>query len=497
MKRALLAATVLVPVAGVAAAPARAVVMVEDVITETHTGMTWMQTLQSAVNSAKSVVNEGKMILNQGAQIANQVRQIEHLYNTLNAVRHGNLYAARSLIPELAALGLVDPYDGDVKDMRDLINGATDVALWGNDLAGLARNYRQGWHGYVPSSRDYAGASINAGAAAASAQAVAGGRLVETAGERSRRLADLNRTAAGATADIKDSMDLAARAAIEGGVASQQAAQGVGMLVQQEARREQREVQNAMMARASADTLAESARLAYAQSKSGQVSLFVGSHGRRVAFASPEMQPTTPTGEAAVSPVSATATYTPGAGADAVATMTRNLGDNTVSEAARFGVTAEATAAVCMAESGCRAIGAHGGAGTAAGSFGYTDGTFRENAARAGYGSGAGRTDPTVQAGITASDLSRYARTLQGAGITNPTALDAYGFHMFGPAEGVAVATASADTPLDLALQHTSAQTLANNGLTGKTVGQWRDSVSKRMGGSATAPVLSSPVLKS
>lgn len=466
--------------------PALAVVMVEDVITETNTFGTWLQSIQSAANTAKSVVNEGTMI-------GHQATQIRHLLGTLDSVRHGNLYAVRTLVPELASLGLVNPYDGDVQSMQQLLNGATDVAAWAGNLSGMAQGYRQGWHTYVPTARDYAGAYINAGAAAASAQAVAGARLVEGAGERSRHLDTLNRTA-GTTADVKDATDLAARAAIENGIAIQQVGQGVGLLVQQQARVEQREVQDRMMARASADTLAQSARLAYAQAQAGQVSLFVGAHGRPVAFQVPALSGT----GASVAPVSATATAPYAGGGDAVAAMTRNLGDGTISEAARFGVTAEATAAVCMAESGCKPIGDHGAGGTAAGSFGYTDDTFRENARRAGYDPATGRTDPTVQAGITASDLSRYARTLQGAGITTPTALDAYGFHMFGPGEGVALASASPDTRLGDALQYTSNATLAANKLSpNTTVGQWRQSVANRMGGAANAPILAAPVVKS
>ncbi len=481
---------------GLGARPAAAVVMVEDVITETNTFGTWLQSITSAANTAKSVVNEGVMI-------GHQVTQIRHLLDTLDSVRHGNLYAVRTLVPELASLGLVNPYDGDVRSMQQLLNGATDVAAWAGNLSGLAQGYRQGWHTYVPTARDYAGAYINAGAAAASAQAVAGAKLVEGAGERSRHLDTLNRTA-GTTADIKDATDLVARAAIENGIATQQVAQGVGLLVQQQARVERREVQDRMMGRASADTLARSARLAYAQAQTGEVSLFVGPHGRPVAFSTPAPSPSgeaplRPSGGAAVSPVSATAVGAPYSGdGTAVATMAANLGDGTVTEAARFGVSAEAVAAVCMAESGCRPIGAHGATSTAAGPFGYTSGTVARNAPQAGYDPAVARADGTAQAGVTASDLSRYARTLQGAGIATPTVLDGYGFHMFGPGEGVALASASPDTRLGDALQYTSAATLAANRLSpNTTVGQWRQSVAGRMGGAANAPILVAPVVKS
>ena len=396
-------------------------------------------------------------------------------------------------MPELAALGLVNPYDGDVQSMQQLLNGATDVAAWAGNLSGMAQGYRQGWHTYVPGARDYAGAYINAGAAAASAQAVAGARLVDGAGARSRHLDTLNRTA-GTTADIKDATDLAARAAIENGIATQQVAQGVGLLVQQQARVEQREVQDRMMHRASADTLAQSARLAYAQAQAGQVSLFVGAHGRPVAFQAPALSGS----GASVTPATAATTAFHTGGGDAVAAMTSNLGDGTLAEAAKFGVTAEATAAVCMAESGCRPIAQHGAGSTAAGPFGYTTRTFQANAPAAGYDPVADRVSPAAQAGVTASDLSRYARTLQGAGITTPTALDAYGFHMFGPAEGVALAAASPDTRLGDALQYTSDATLAANRLSpNTTVGQWRQSVAGRMGGAANAPILSATVVKS
>ena len=61
---------------------------------------------------------------------------------------------------------------------------------------------------------------------------------------------------------------------------------------------------------------------------------------------------------------------------------------------------------------------------------------------------------------------------------------------MFGAGNGVAVASATDDTQLSAVLKGTSAATLANNRLTGVTVGQWRQSVSGRMGGAANQQVL-------
>ena len=52
------------------------------------------------------------------------------------------------------------------------------------------------------------------------------------------------------------------------------------------------------------------------------------------------------------------------------------------------------------------------------------------------------------------------------------------------------MAGATDDTPLSAVLKGTSAATLANNRLTGVTVGQWRQSVTARMGGAANQQVL-------
>ena len=84
------------------------------------------------------------------------------------------------------------------------------------------------------------------------------------------------------------------------------------------------------------------------------------------------------------------------------------------------------------------------------------------------------------------------AQTLENAGISNPTVLQVRGGYNFGPQNGVAIAQAPDDAPFSSVVNGLSASTLAANGITpGETVGQWRQSVTAKIGSSASTSALS------
>jgi hypothetical protein len=162
-----------------------------------------------------------------------------------------------------------------------------------------------------------------------------------------------------------------------------------------------------------------------------------------------------------------------------------------------LGVNATALAATCVLESNCQNV---GGSGSITGAFQMTSSTYQSslNAALQADPSLAadivpglaGQSDPATQAIAASEYLKQAAQSLQNNGVSNPTVLDVRGYYNFGPS-GAALATADADATMASVLTNTSAATLAANGITsGETVGQWRASVSSKISGAASAPVL-------
>ena len=492
MKRALLATVAAVGLA----LPVAAVIPVEDILTETNTSLGLVQWVQSTFN-------QGRQLANEATQINNQVRQITHAVETVNAVAHGNLFAARNLVPELANLGLIDPWDGDVQEFQNLVLGAANTADVAGNLVQQAQQARAQWQFYTPDGIGYRAAAINAGVAGAAAQLAAGGRIMEVAGTRSRHVGTLL-AAAGTTRDVKDSMDVAGRLAGETAVSTGQVAQGVGVLVQGQARAEMRQQQDAMAWRASADQLGLDAREALRKARAGQVDLTTGNGVRMIAFnvapmpSNPVMSDTGPAapgmaGEPSGSGGGIVRAASSEQETAALRTMTRNFGSDVSDNARNMGINPNVLGGVCMMESGCRAIGSHSAESgvTASGPWGFTNGTFRETARQAGLDPAAvNKDDPAVQSIVASQYLKNGAQALQRGGISTPTGADAYGYHMWGPRNGLALATADDSTPMAAVLSNMTPATLARNGVSDMTVGRWRQNVINRMQGAGNQPVL-------
>jgi hypothetical protein len=165
------------------------------------------------------------------------------------------------------------------------------------------------------------------------------------------------------------------------------------------------------------------------------------------------------------------------------------------SNAAALGVNPSALAATCVIESGCQNVAASGNS-TVAGAFQMTAGTYNAALASAlaenpALGTDitpgtAGQLDPATESIAAAEYLKQAATTLQNAGISNPTVLDTRGIYNFGPTGGTELATASDSAAMSDVLSQLSSTTLTNNGITpGETVGQWRASVSAKIGDAA------------
>lgn len=195
-------------------------------------------------------------------------------------------------------------------------------------------------------------------------------------------------------------------------------------------------------------------------------------------------------------------TATAGAGdSSALGTMTaQDWGNAAASNASAMGVNPAALAATCVIESGCRNV---SGQGSVSGAFQMTDATYTSDINRAlqanpslvgsAVSGLAGKMDPATQSIAAAQELKTAAQGLQAAGIANPTVLDTRGYYNFGSRYGATLAQASDDqTMAALMPTYTTAQ-LASNGITPTTtVGQWRQSVTSKIGTAASQSVLRS-----
>jgi len=172
--------------------------------------------------------------------------------------------------------------------------------------------------------------------------------------------------------------------------------------------------------------------------------------------------------------------------------------------ASALGVNPDALAATCVMESGCTNVTTTASGSTITGAFQMSNGTYTQAmqealasnptlAASLGDTGLSGQTDPATQAVAAAQYLKDAATSLQSAGISSPTALDARGYYNFGPSNGAKIAQADDSTPMAGLLPNLSPASLASNGISsGETVGQWRASISAKMGSSASAPILTS-----
>jgi len=191
-----------------------------------------------------------------------------------------------------------------------------------------------------------------------------------------------------------------------------------------------------------------------------------------------------------------------GGTSDALNTMLGTpWGAQAAADAQALGVNASAVAATCVLESGCGAnLGS--GSGGAEGVFQMYPAAFNEGlqtalaanpalASQIVQGS-AGMNDPTTEAIAASGYLMQAAQSLGSAGISDTSVLQARGYYNFGPAYGAQLAAAPDNQPIATVLLGMSQSALTANGITaGETVGQWRASVSAKIGNAAGQSVLS------
>ena len=482
---------------------------------------------QLQVTDPPTELNTAANVVQTINQVKNSAIQIQQFYTHLQAIIHGNYYAFGSLVPGLAAMGVVNPVTNLGSELTQMFQGMT---LGSGTVGATAAKYLGQQRLYTPTGQDWQANEINADAAAAAAQYAAASTMLDASQNRIVQLPSLG-TAIGGTHDIKDSMDAANRVGLEQVVQGEHTNQLLGLISLQMAQNNLHAAQREQAWRCSTDALAQDALTSANAAMSGTVQLasagsgmtcptFAGNAGAGLPIASAATGDASTAGvgasgvgdagtesdDAAASSNSASSSSAGGdtssasvpGSSDPMSVMTsKSWGNQVAQDANEMGVNPSSVAAVCVVENNCAPGGAHAGS-TIVGEFQESTAAYNQYSSQAVaqnpdlVSQVVGQNDATSQGIAAAQYLKDNAISLQNnAGIANPTFLQAYGGYQWGPANGIALATANDNTLLSEAMPNISQQTLANNNAVGETVGQWRAAITAKVGSAvANAPVL-------
>ena len=435
---------------------------------------------------AKEVIAAGKRV----EMVNNQIIQIQNLVATLNAVSHGNVAALADLSPELGGFGLTSPLGSDSAGLVSALGG-----LGGSVMAtgALAQQMMSTDNFYLPQPGDFRAVAMNQAAAALAQQRALASLALDS---NTRRLASLTnlRNQLGSTADVKAATDATARLAGEQATAQAQTNQLLAAQMLQATQTGTSKAREEQAWRCSAENFVQEAQAAADAANAGMVVLVSTSSSRVTCATGPAPTETLPAGGGGGG--GGGATVTAAGGSTALDTMmAQSWGQTAASNATALGVNPSALAATCVLESGCSAN--VGGTGTISGAFQMSNGTYAETVAAvrasnpdlaAQIGS---KNDPASQSIAAAQYLKQGAVALQRADIANPTTLDVRGYYQFGPANAASIARAPDNQLMASTLTGLPSSALAGNNITSTTtVGQWRQTVSAKIGDAASQPVL-------
>lgn len=194
-------------------------------------------------------------------------------------------------------------------------------------------------------------------------------------------------------------------------------------------------------------------------------------------------------------PTTAGETGNDGTSSAALDTMlSQSWGAAAEANAQSLGVNGTALAATCVIESNCQNV---GGTGTINGAFQMSDATYTAAMAAALQQNPnlatnivpglAGKLDPATQSIAAAEYELQGAQYLQAHNVANPTVLDVRGYYNFGPGNAAAIANADASELMSAQISGLTSDQLKANGINPQTttVGQWRASITNRIGASA------------
>lgn len=468
-------------------AAVRAEIVVTDPITEANT-------LQSTIQNIKAAADRVTII-------NNQLTAILHLKQTVEAVAHGDVAALNNLAPELGALGITMPMGSDVSGLVSSITGLAaaggGVVAATNTTGMLTQQLLHQDQYYTPSAQDMAARLLNQMSQSAAAQKAVAQVALDANTQRLQQLNAL-RTGIGASKDVTAAAQATARLSGEQATAQAQTNQLLALMMLRDAQRDTVAAQQQQMARCASDQFILAAKASIDAAQAGAVNL-IGPTVSAVNCGPPT--PTAPiTAVSAVIPdgisIGGAGISGAGDGPTALGTMLATpWGQAAADNATALGVNPAALAATCVLESNCQAN--PGGSGTISGAFQMTNGTFQQTVAEVAASDPAlaaqitAKNDPASQSIAAAQYLLDGAHSLINAGITQPTALDVRGFYQFGPANGPYLAGAPDNQLMVATLTGLSPATLAANNITSNTtVGQWRATVTSKIGSAASQPVL-------
>jgi hypothetical protein len=168
--------------------------------------------------------------------------------------------------------------------------------------------------------------------------------------------------------------------------------------------------------------------------------------------------------------------------------MAQSYGGTAVNTSEQLGINPASVAAIAQVESGFRNVGTANGSTTATGPWQFTAGTFNAVSQNNNLGfAPSSLTDPNAQAAAAPYYLQQIASTVGAATGQPVTTLQAYEGWVFGPDAGAQIATASSNVPLSALV---GGQSLANNGMSNWTVGDFRTAMTSRLGPAANQTVL-------
>ena len=158
-----------------------------------------------------------------------------------------------------------------------------------------------------------------------------------------------------------------------------------------------------------------------------------------------------------------------------------------IATADKLGVNSTGVAAFAAAESDFRNVPTANGSSSATGPFQITAPTWSDAVQRFNLPyTSADRADPNAQAVVSSYLIRSYGGATSQALGRVATVQETYYSYVYGPAVGGKIAAADASSPLS---NFVPADNLANNGMTGWTVGNLQDFTSRRLGPSASQPI--------
>lgn len=181
-------------------------------------------------------------------------------------------------------------------------------------------------------------------------------------------------------------------------------------------------------------------------------------------------------------------TVTGGGGSSLQNLLSQSYGQIAYDTAQQIGNNPNAVAAFGQLESGFQNVSTANGSSSATGPWQITSGTWNDyvNKYNLPY-TAADRTNPVAQAVVSNYIIKDYSGQVSGATGSPATVEQAYGAYVFGVQGGSRLALATdPNAPMS---NYISAQGLANNNMTGWTVGQFNNRVTSKIGSIATQPV--------